>query len=117
MPTYEYRCDSCGTVVEAVQGFHDAPLTQCPSCDGTLKKRFGNVGVVFKGSGFYRNDARAERKSGGSKTDAKSKTEPAPAGSSAEKAEKSAEKAEKKAAPAKDAGSSSTSSGKSSSTT
>lgn len=64
MPTYEYRCDSCGTVVEAVQGFHDAPLTTCPQCQGALRKLFGNVGVVFKGSGFYRNDARAEQKKG-----------------------------------------------------
>lgn len=62
MPTYEYRCDTCGTVIEAVQGFHDAPLRECPNCHGALRKLFGNVGVVFKGSGFYRNDARAEGK-------------------------------------------------------
>lgn len=111
MPTYEYRCDTCGTVVEAVQGFHDAPLTQCPSCDGTLKKRFGNVGVVFKGSGFYRNDARAERKGGGAqqKPDTKPKTE-------GDAPSSSAGKAQEKSAPAKESGSSTSGSGKSTST-
>ena len=60
MPTYEYRCDTCGTVIEAVQGFHDAPLRECPNCHGALRKLFGNVGVVFKGSGFYITDYRSE---------------------------------------------------------
>jgi len=63
MPTYEYRCGSCGQDLEVVQSFNDAAMTQCPNCeDGQLRKKFGNVGVVFKGSGFYRNDARAEEK-------------------------------------------------------
>lgn len=59
MPTYEYACRSCGEHLEAVQKFTDAPLTECPSCGGPLRKVFGNVGIAFKGSGFYKNDSRA----------------------------------------------------------
>ncbi len=64
MPTYQYACTGCGYELEAVQSFSDDPLTTCPECSGTLRKLFGNVGVVFKGSGFYRTDSR----SSGSKT-------------------------------------------------
>ncbi len=61
MPTYEYRCGNCGHELEAVQSFTDAPLSVCPSCgQEALRKLFGNVGVVFKGSGFYRNDSRKD---------------------------------------------------------
>lgn len=61
MPTYEYRCESCGEVIEAVQSFSDPALTDCPNCgEAKLRKLFGNVGVVFKGSGFYRTDSRSE---------------------------------------------------------
>jgi putative FmdB family regulatory protein len=59
MPTYEYRCKDCGDELEAVQGFHDDPLTECPSCGGPLRKKFGSVGISFKGSGFYKNDSRS----------------------------------------------------------
>lgn len=59
MPTYQYACAACGHQVEAVQAFTDEPLTVCPECDGQLRKVFSAVGVVFKGSGFYRNDSRA----------------------------------------------------------
>ncbi len=65
MPTYEYRCKDCGDELEAVQGFHDDPLTECPTCGGPLRKKFGSVGISFKGSGFYKNDSRP---SSGSKT-------------------------------------------------
>ena len=58
MPTYQYRCTDCGHDLEAVQKFTDAPLTECPSCSGSLRKVFNPVGVVFKGSGFYRTDSR-----------------------------------------------------------
>jgi putative FmdB family regulatory protein len=58
MPTYEYRCESCGTNVEVVQGFSDAPLTTCEQCGGTLRKVYAPVGIVFKGSGFYKTDSR-----------------------------------------------------------
>lgn len=59
MPTYQYACKACGEPHEAVQSFHDAPLTECPHCGGELRKVFSSVGVVFKGSGFYRTDSRA----------------------------------------------------------
>jgi putative FmdB family regulatory protein len=59
VPTYQYACNGCGHEFEAVQSFSDDALTTCPECGGALRKLFGNVGVVFKGSGFYRNDARA----------------------------------------------------------
>jgi putative FmdB family regulatory protein len=58
MPTYEYVCKNCGERLEAVQSFHDDALTTCPRCSGDLKKVFGSVGIVFKGSGFYKNDSR-----------------------------------------------------------
>ena len=59
MPTYQYACTECGHQLEAVQSFSDPALTECPSCDGKLRKVFNSVGIVFKGSGFYRNDSRA----------------------------------------------------------
>lgn len=59
MPTYQYACTDCGHELEAVQSFTDDALTVCPDCGGTLRKLFGNVGVVFKGSGFYRTDSRS----------------------------------------------------------
>ncbi|AWT43823.1 MULTISPECIES: FmdB family zinc ribbon protein [Streptomyces] len=58
MPTYQYQCTECGEGLEAVQKFTDDALTECPSCGGRLKKVFSAVGIVFKGSGFYRNDSR-----------------------------------------------------------
>ena len=60
MPTYEYACKSCGEHLEVVQSFRDDPLTECPNCKGTLKKVFQPVGIAFKGTGFYRNDARSK---------------------------------------------------------
>jgi putative FmdB family regulatory protein len=58
VPTYQYVCTECGEPHEAVQAFTDASLTTCPACGGQLRKVFSAVGVVFKGSGFYRNDSR-----------------------------------------------------------
>jgi putative FmdB family regulatory protein len=58
MPTYEYECQACHQRVEAVQHFADAALTTCEACGGDLKKVFSAVGIVFKGSGFYKNDSR-----------------------------------------------------------
>ncbi|MFF6781512.1 FmdB family zinc ribbon protein [Streptomyces sp. NPDC012510] len=84
MPTYQYQCTECGEGLEAVQKFTDDALTECPSCEGRLKKVFSAVGIVFKGSGFYRNDSRgsssssspasAASKSSSSSSDAKSST-------------------------------------------
>lgn len=59
MPTYQYACTACGHQLEAVQSFSDEPLTECPACEGRLRKVFNSVGIVFKGSGFYRTDSRA----------------------------------------------------------
>lgn len=59
MPTYQYACTACGERLEAVQKFTDDPLTDCPACHGLLRKVFTPVGVVFKGSGFYKTDSRA----------------------------------------------------------
>jgi putative FmdB family regulatory protein len=58
VPTYQYTCTECGEPVEAVQKFSDAPLTVCAACGGRLRKVFSPVGIVFKGSGFYRTDSR-----------------------------------------------------------
>ena len=60
MPTYQYACTSCGEQLEVVQKFTDDALTVCPACAGRLRKVFSAVGVVFKGSGFYRTDSRAK---------------------------------------------------------
>jgi putative FmdB family regulatory protein len=71
MPTYEYACKQCDEHVEVVQSFKDEPLTECPSCGGTLRKVFSPVGIVLKGSGFYKTDSRA---AGGSKSPKKEPT-------------------------------------------
>ncbi|MFJ5560892.1 FmdB family zinc ribbon protein [Streptomyces sp. NPDC093250] len=63
MPTYQYQCTECGEGLEAVQKFTDDALTDCPTCQGRLKKVFSAVGIVFKGSGFYRNDSRGSSSS------------------------------------------------------
>jgi putative FmdB family regulatory protein len=62
MPTYQYACTSCGEDLEVVQKFSDGPLTECPVCGGRLRKVFSPVGVVFKGSGFYKTDSRSTGK-------------------------------------------------------
>ncbi len=63
MPTYQYACTACDHRFDAVQSFRDPSLTECPECGGKLRKLYGSVGVVFKGSGFYRTDSRSESKS------------------------------------------------------
>ena len=60
MPTYQYACTECEHAFDQVQSFTDDTLTSCPECTGRLRKVFNAVGVVFKGSGFYRNDSRAK---------------------------------------------------------
>ncbi|MFE9256204.1 FmdB family zinc ribbon protein [Streptomyces sp. NPDC006879] len=79
MPTYQYQCTECGEGLEAVQKFTDDALTECPNCQGRLKKVFSAVGIVFKGSGFYRNDSRG---SSSSSTPASKPASPAPAAAS-----------------------------------
>jgi putative FmdB family regulatory protein len=60
VPTYAYACKDCTHEFDIVQSFTDDSLTVCPECGGSLRKKFNSVGVVFKGSGFYRNDSRSE---------------------------------------------------------
>ena len=95
MPTYQYSCTECGHFFEAVQSFSEDSLTVCPECDGRLRKVYNAVGVVFKGSGFYRTDSRASTSTGSSsgsessatktdsasatKTESKSESKPAAA--------------------------------------
>ncbi len=66
MPTYQYACTECDHAFEQVQSFSDASLTECPQCEGRLRKVYNAVGVVFKGSGFYRTDSRSGSGSGSS---------------------------------------------------
>jgi putative FmdB family regulatory protein len=60
MPTYEYACTECGKHIEVVQSMSDAPLATCAICGGRLRKVFSPIGIVFKGSGFYRTDSRSK---------------------------------------------------------
>ncbi len=75
MPTYEYRCKECGHQLEVQQAFTDEPLSECPQCQGPLRKVYGNVGISFKGSGFYKNDARGSSSSKGSGSSSSSSTD------------------------------------------
>jgi putative FmdB family regulatory protein len=77
VPTYEYACAECGERLEAVQKFSDDPLTECPACRGRLRKVFSPVGIVFKGSGFYRTDSRSS--ANGSKVNGSSSSDSAAA--------------------------------------
>jgi putative FmdB family regulatory protein len=80
VPTYQYACTACSERLEAVQSFTDAPLTECPACGGQLRKVFSAVGVVFKGSGFYKTDSRgkpASDSSSSSSSDSKPADKPA----------------------------------------
>jgi putative FmdB family regulatory protein len=81
VPTYQYTCTDCGEPVEALQKFTDEPLTVCAVCGGKLRKVFSAVGIVFKGSGFYRTDSRK----GSSATDPAGKDKPSGESSAASK--------------------------------
>ncbi|RKE20759.1 FmdB family zinc ribbon protein [Streptomyces sp. TLI_171] len=76
MPTYQYQCTECGNGLEAVQKFSDDALTTCPDCQGKLRKVFSAVGVVFKGSGFYRTDSRSSSSSSVSSSSTSTSTAP-----------------------------------------
>jgi putative FmdB family regulatory protein len=94
VPTYQYACTACGHRFDAVQSFSDSALSECPECGGKLRKLFGSVGVVFKGSGFYRTDSRngstasspaaASSSDGKSESKSETKTESKPAAKAAE---------------------------------
>jgi putative FmdB family regulatory protein len=69
MPTYDYECSSCGHAFEAFQSMSDAPLSSCPECGKAVKRLIGGgMGIIFKGSGFYKNDSRSASKASSSKT-------------------------------------------------
>ena len=98
MPTYQYTCTECGEPLETVQKFSDEPLTVCPACGGRLRKVFSPVGIVFKGSGFYRTDSRksaaaAPAAKDKDKSPAESSSSTSDSGSSNGSADKAAEKA------------------------
>ena len=84
MPTYQYACTECGEQLEVVQKFSDEPLTECPACKGRLRKVFSAVGVVFKGSGFYKNDSRASSSSSNSSSSSSSSSSEAKSDSKSE---------------------------------
>ncbi|RHA44212.1 FmdB family zinc ribbon protein [Cellulomonas rhizosphaerae] len=105
MPTYSYACTVCGHAFDIQQSFSEDSLTVCPECDGRLRKVFSSVGVVFKGSGFYRNDARAGSGKSSSipaapSSDSSSSTPAAPAAPSAPAAPAAAPAAASAAKPA-----------------
>ena len=88
MPTYQYACTDCGHAFEQVQSFSDDALTVCPTCEGRLRKVYNAVGVVFKGSGFYRNDSRSTTSS----SDAPASSSSSDSGSSSGGSDKAAAK-------------------------
>jgi putative FmdB family regulatory protein len=109
MPTYEYACKACGEHLEVVQSFKDNALTECPACGGPLRKVFGNIGVAFKGSGFYKTDSRSETGKGSHKASEPKTAEGAGAtksegskseGSKSERPKSEGSKSEPKATPA-----------------
>ncbi|MDV8075152.1 FmdB family zinc ribbon protein [Rhodococcus sp. IEGM 1370] len=108
MPTYSYACTECDNRFDIVQSFTDDTLTVCPACSGKLRKLFNSVGIVFKGSGFYRTDSR-----GGASTSSEGASEK----KSDAAATKSDSKSESKPAEKKSSDSSSSSSSSTSSTT
>lgn len=109
MPTYQYACKDCDHHFEQVQAFSDPSLTVCPSCGGHLRKVYGSVGVVFKGSGFYRTDSRSGSGKASLTADHKSESSNGSASSSSDSSSSSSDSsssaASKPAAPAKAAAS------------
>jgi putative FmdB family regulatory protein len=105
VPTYQYVCTECGTPLEVQQAFSDASLTKCPTCAGRLRKVFSPVGVVFKGSGFYRTDSKTESQpdsKGESKDQSKGEGKPDGKGESKGDSTKSEKSEKKKAEPKPD---------------
>lgn len=93
MPTYAYACTACDHRFETVQAFSDATLTDCPECTGRLRKLFNSVGIVFKGSGFYRTDSRDGGRTAGATTSGEGSSEGSVAAKSDAPAEKKTESA------------------------
>ncbi|WP_338907704.1 FmdB family zinc ribbon protein [Streptomyces nigra] len=97
MPTYQYQCTECGEGLEAVQKFTDDALTECPTCQGRLKKVFSAVGIVFKGSGFYRNDSRGSSSSSSPASSKSSSSSSSSSSDSSSAASSSSSSSDKKA--------------------
>ncbi len=114
MPTYQYACTACDHRFEAVQSFSDASLTDCPTCTGALRKVFSSVGIVFKGSGFYRTDSRAGAGAGSTVANGENGSKN---GSSDNGGEKSSSSSEKSSSDKSSSEKSSSSNGKSTSST
>lgn len=76
MPTYEYLCNDCEHAFEVVQSFSEAAIEICPKCGGEVRKVYNNVGIVFKGSGFYKTDSRSSEKSKNEKAVSKTESKP-----------------------------------------
>ena len=100
MPTYSYACTECDNRFDAVQAFSDDALTECPKCQGRLRKLFGSVGVVFKGSGFYRTDNRDSKSSSTAAAPAKSESSSSSSDSSSSSSSSNSSSSTKSAAPA-----------------
>jgi putative FmdB family regulatory protein len=98
VPTYSYACTECGNRFDVVQAFTDDTLTTCEKCSGRLRKLFNSVGVVFKGSGFYRTDSRESSKTttnGSAKTSSSSSSEASSSGDKSGSSEKSSTSSDK----------------------
>ena len=103
MPTYSYACTECGDRFDVVQAFTDDALTTCEQCSGRLRKLFNSVGVVFKGSGFYRTDSRESAKSstnGSAKSSSSSGTDGSSSSDKSGSSEKSSSSSDKSDSPA-----------------
>ncbi|NLE96635.1 MAG: FmdB family transcriptional regulator [Propionibacterium sp.] len=97
MPTYAYACTQCSHTFDAVQSFSEPSLTDCPQCQGALRKQYGSIGVTFNGSGFYRTDSRSGSSTAKDSAPAKSSSE---SGSGAKSTTSTSSKTEAKASPA-----------------
>lgn len=104
MPTYQYACTACAHEFEAVQKFSDDALTECPQCQGKLRKVFSAVGVVFKGSGFYRTDSRGKSASADAPAKSEGKSESKSEGKSEGKSESKSSESKAESKPAKSGG-------------
>jgi putative FmdB family regulatory protein len=118
VPTYQYACTACDERLEVVQSFTDDALTECPACGGRLRKVFSAAGIIFKGSGFYRNDSRAAAKSssnGSSKSSESTGSESKNSESTSSDSKGSSKGTESKGSGSKDSGSKGSGGGSSSS--
>ena len=97
VPTYQYACTDCSHAFEQFQSFSDDALTECPQCQGRLRKLFNAVGVVFKGSGFYRNDSRGSSSSSSPASSKSSSSSSSSSSDSSSAASSSSSSSDKKA--------------------